>query len=141
MNYTQHYQLPQWVETDRIMMDDFNDLTQKIDSGLSGLAGSKAELVTGTYHGDSAASRTISLGFTPKAVLVVAATGHMSSPHVNYRFGGLALPDHPVTTSWGDSSGDMVLNITTGGFQVYFDYDKDIFSNYSDYLYHYIALR
>ena len=37
MNYTPHYQLPQWVETDRIMMDDFNDMTQKIDSGLSNI--------------------------------------------------------------------------------------------------------
>ena len=37
MNYTQHYQLPQWVETDRIMMDDFNDLTAKLDSGLQQL--------------------------------------------------------------------------------------------------------
>ena len=38
MNYTQHYQLPQWVETDRIMMDDFNDMTAKLDSGLAELS-------------------------------------------------------------------------------------------------------
>ena len=34
MNYTQHYQLPQWVETDRILMDDFNDMTSAIDAAL-----------------------------------------------------------------------------------------------------------
>ena len=27
MNYTTNYHLPQWVETDRILMDDFNDMT------------------------------------------------------------------------------------------------------------------
>ena len=37
MNYTQHYQLPQWVDSDRIMMDDFNDMTQKLDTGLAEL--------------------------------------------------------------------------------------------------------
>ena len=36
MNYTQNYQLPQWVETDRIMMDDFNDSYQKLEAALSG---------------------------------------------------------------------------------------------------------
>ena len=35
MHYTQHIQLPQWVESDRIMMDDFNDMTAKIDEGIA----------------------------------------------------------------------------------------------------------
>ena len=34
MNYTQHYQLPQWVETDRILRTDFNDMTDKLDTAL-----------------------------------------------------------------------------------------------------------
>ena len=34
MTYTQHYQLPQWVETDRILMEDFNDMTEKIDAAI-----------------------------------------------------------------------------------------------------------
>ena len=37
MNYTQHIQLPQLVETDRLMMSDFNDMTQKIDEGMGTL--------------------------------------------------------------------------------------------------------
>ena len=35
MTYTQHYQLPQWVETDRILRTDFNDMTEKIDAAFS----------------------------------------------------------------------------------------------------------
>ena len=34
MNYTQNYHLPQWVETDRILMDDFNDAYSAIDAAL-----------------------------------------------------------------------------------------------------------
>ena len=34
MNYTANYQLPQWVETDRILMDDFNDSYSKLDAAL-----------------------------------------------------------------------------------------------------------
>ena len=35
MNYTQNYQLPQWVAADRVLMDDFNDAMDKIDEGLT----------------------------------------------------------------------------------------------------------
>ena len=37
MEYTTNYQLPTWVETDRIQMDDFNDMTDKIDTALDNL--------------------------------------------------------------------------------------------------------
>ena len=35
MNYTTNYHLPQWVETDRIQMEDFNDAMADIDEGLT----------------------------------------------------------------------------------------------------------
>ncbi len=38
MNYTENYQLPQWVATDRVLMADFNDLSSKVDQALQGLA-------------------------------------------------------------------------------------------------------
>ena len=34
MDYTTNYQLPVWAETDRILMDDFNDSYEKIDAAL-----------------------------------------------------------------------------------------------------------
>ena len=37
MDYTQNYHLPQWVETDRLLMDDFNDAYAAIDAALDGL--------------------------------------------------------------------------------------------------------
>ena len=162
-NYTTNYQLCQWEATEKVLRTDFNEDNQKIDAALSAhdtaLAGkvssgelaaldqrttaleNRSTLITGTYKGDGAASRTISLGFTPKAVLVMPATGHMSDAYLGYRYGGLALGQSPVTTSWGSEAGDPVLNITEGGFQVYYDHSEDIFSNQEDTLYHYIVLR
>ena len=35
MNYTTNYRLPQWAETDRIQMEDFNQAMADIDQGLS----------------------------------------------------------------------------------------------------------
>ena len=37
MNYTANYQLPQWVETDRIMMADFNEAMARVDQGIGEL--------------------------------------------------------------------------------------------------------
>ena len=34
MEYTKNYHLPQWVETDRIMMEDFNAAMASIENGL-----------------------------------------------------------------------------------------------------------
>ena len=35
MNYTKNYHLPQWVKSDRLMMDDFNAAMADIESGLT----------------------------------------------------------------------------------------------------------
>ena len=35
MNYTKNYHLPQWVETDRIQMEDFNDAMAAMDQGMA----------------------------------------------------------------------------------------------------------
>lgn len=35
MNYTENYHLPQWVKTDRIMMEDFNQMCANIETGLN----------------------------------------------------------------------------------------------------------
>ena len=87
MNYTTNYHLPQWAETDRIMMEDFNGAMSDIDQGIktaqstADTAESKADavagaytpdnkpFVVGTYQGDTNVM-TISLGFRPSAVLI-----------------------------------------------------------------------
>ena len=94
MNYTKNYHLPQWVETDRIMMEDFNDAMSDIDQGIktaqdtADTAESKADAaqttansvadaytpdnqpyVAGTYVG-TGTDTTVTLGFRPKFVVI-----------------------------------------------------------------------
>ena len=35
MNYTNKYQLPQWIKSDRILMDDFNNAMSAIENGMA----------------------------------------------------------------------------------------------------------
>ena len=94
MNYTTNYHLPQWAETDRIMMEDFNRAFSDIDEGIktaqdtADTAESKADAaqttansvadaytpgnqpyVVGSYTG-TGADMTITLGFRPKFLIL-----------------------------------------------------------------------
>ena len=94
MNYTTNYHLPQWAETDRIMMEDFNQMCSDIDEGIktaqdtADTAESKADAaqtaanavadaytpgnqpyVVGSYTG-SGADMSITLGFRPKFLIL-----------------------------------------------------------------------
>lgn len=100
------------------------------------------QITFGSYVGNGAASRKIDLGFTPSAVFSMLQTGNMSSFWSGYqeRYGGLALPGKPVTTNWGpNASNKKALEIVDGGFNVFYNYDNEIFTNREDYSYVYIA--
>ena len=85
------------------------------------------------------ASRTIELGFSPKAVLLASGSGPIN--YTSSRYGGLALEGAEVNTDWESTSGEPVLRVVTGGFQVFYDYDEEVFSNSDRDRYHYLALR
>ena len=90
MEYTTNYHLPQWVETDRIMMEDFNDAMSGIDGGINE-AKEAAEAVAdaytpankpyviGTYTGNDG-TVTVTLGFKP-ALLIIGGGISSGSPH------------------------------------------------------------
>ncbi len=98
----------------------------------------KCEILLGTYTGDGAENRLISLGFTPKAVLVFDSNGRTLCDR-NY-CGGLAIPEHPVA-----NGNLMVLKIEKNGFRVYYQYVSGNYSTYNtngtDKQYYYIAFR
>lgn len=91
--------------------------------------GEQTQIGCGTYKGDGAATRKISLGVTPKWVLVFANGFLTFSSGI---FGGLALPDSPVQSSV------VALKIVSGGFEVYSD-SSTLQTNNSNYMhYNYI---
>ena len=98
-------------------------------------------IVTGTYTGDGTASRFISLGFTPKALLVFTSEGYPADPYVNYYLGGMAFPGTPVEILNRAGNEISVLEIAEGGFQVYYDSDRELRSNQKDTKYYYMAWR
>ena len=97
-------------------------------------------LVTGTYTGDGTDSRLISLGFQPKALLVMREEGYSARPYTDDYYGGLALPGKPVClqTSYGTN---YILTVESKGFRVYYNRDRYILSNQKDTNYHYLAWK
>lgn len=158
-NHTEHFSLNQWLPDDQVKRTDFNENNAKIDAALNDLSGGLAEkattaalealskklasmpcLVTGTYTGDGTDSRLISLGFQPKALLVMIEEGYSARPYTDDYYGGLALPGKPVClqTSYGTN---YILTIESKGFRVYYNRDRYILSNQKDTNYYYLAWK
>ena len=131
---TPNYSLPQWEMDDRILMEDFNEAMHNIDEALS----LKAQVIIGSYEGDGSAERTITLGKTPKAVLVADNRATMGFPLTGSitAYGGLALLNAPVTYT-----GLKALEIVEGGFKVFCAKNSNFIAatNDSNYTYNYIA--
>ncbi|BAK99697.1 hypothetical protein OBV_24990 [Oscillibacter valericigenes Sjm18-20] len=87
----------------------------------------------GTYTGDGAASRTISLGVTPKWVLVLM-WGSTTINADNHMFGGLATFNSPATNVGGLI---ISIKIVSGGFYIQND-DSRAYTNFFGYKYNYI---
>ena len=94
-------------------LETLEEQVEEVDSAVEALV----KISIGTYTGDGTESRVINLGFKPKAVLVVAASGAtMYYSSYNHHFGGLALDGYPAKTR---NSGQDTITVVSNGFQVY----------------------
>ena len=94
----------------------------------------KCEIYCGTYTGDGASSRTITLGFKPKAVFVLQdGTLLMNNYHI---FGSLALSNRSAKRQ-----GATTMTTVSNGFKVYQDEADEAYLNYENSVYLYIAFR
>ena len=64
MNYTTNYHLPQWVETDRIQMEDFNGAMSDIDQGIK-TAQDTAETAQANASAAQTAATAVADAYTP----------------------------------------------------------------------------
>ena len=140
MTYTQNYQLPQWVKSDRIMMDDFNDANSKIDTALHGLrtdvdahetantaahaAFGNCQVVTGTYTGQGrcGADTPNTLTFPHKPLLVIIHPDEpISSSNLTrllllqgstFAFSYMDMPPSQCRVSWSGSTVSWYNNTT-----------------------------
>lgn len=100
-------------------------------TGFSGWT-TNTETVTGVYTGDGAASRTINLGFKPKAVLVLYEGRVIWNYDV---YGGLVFEGYPP------KSGEYVaLEVASNGFIVHTN-GNGCSTNDNNREYHYIAFK
>lgn len=98
-------------------------------ASLQTLAEGKSAIVTGVYTGNGENSQTISLGFTPKAVIVADKTGFGS------RYGAMAFQNAPATYS-GSSTW---LEVVTNGFIAHHIDSSHFTLNANDRTYYYLA--
>ena len=103
------------ASTDSGLQNQIDTHTGQITSLIS----TKAEFVMGTYSGDDATERIISLGFTPSAVVVFDRNGTMS--YSGLLSGGFA------TGEFAPPKG--AVSICTGGFKVYYDHNANKITN------------
>ena len=130
MNYTQNYHLPQWVETDRILRTDFNDMASAIDAALKtnadGLSAETAaresavaakgncRIVCGSYVGDGLAGvnnkQTLTFPAKPMLVAVLPAQFSNSGCRIlmardsQWTYSYPDLPSSICYVAWGEDS-------------------------------------
>ena len=110
MNYTENYHLPQWVETDRVQMEDFNEAMANIEEGLAdAYRPSNKPYTVGSYVGDGNETQTITLGFKP-SFLIISRPYSSTSENANNWLGNSILTD-------GSMLSDRV-KFTNDGFTV-----------------------
>ncbi len=148
-NKTQHYQLNQWEAEDKVLRTEFNEDNQKIDQALQKKADSTdleeirsnlVQIAAGAYTGDGAASRLISLPFSPKAVYLCDKRGRTYASGANltaYYYGGLAVTGNPATA--GETA---LVTLEAGGFRVVHKSSNGNYyaSNEKNTVFHYLAL-
>ena len=141
--YTTNYGLHQWEASDDFLRTDFNTDFAKIDAALGEKAdgedlADKCGAVTGTYTGDGAGDKTITLGFAPKAVI-------LREEEAGYpTFAAAGGPDVV-----DDYSGDVMMELTDQGFLVhyktfYIGANKNIsapYTNREGEIYTYLAIK
>ena len=127
MQKTTNYQLPKWEKTDRILMENFNDMTAALDAALKANADAIAAVgyVTGRYTGTGSYPRTIDLGFQPKAVVVTTYTGYTNNS--GSPFGGVFGVGMPLSG---------YAEVAANGFTL-----KAEYVNQKNTVYNYIAFK
>ena len=120
------------------------EITARIsgDTALQSSLQQKCEAYFGTYTGDGTENRVISLGFTPKAVLLLTSDG-MTHFDGHY-YGGLSITNGPIILSINGID-YYVLKIVDNGFQVTDFYHSPghvgAESNATGHVYFYLAFK
>ena len=165
MNYTTNYHLPQWVESDRILMEDFNDAMENIDGGIKGAkdaasvaqtAAESAQSTANTAESKAdAAQTTASAAYCPDNKPYVFGTYEGTGRNITVTLGfqpsavliyecynGSSAEDAAGGCTFHyDSSMSRKIILEDDGFNVRTNYGDYPYTNRSGYTYVYMAFR
>ena len=132
MQKTENYNLNLFESTDPVKHEDINTNTELIDTAINGVKEAFAvkNFAIGTYAGNDG-TRTVTLGFTPKAVLICNT---MAVASINNKI-GMAVTG---STYDANSATKGLISIVTNGFKVV--NDSSYAMNSSIFSYNYLAL-
>ena len=131
-NQTERYGLHLWEPGDDFLREEFNENFEALDRST--------RVITGVYIGDGAACRSITLDFTPSAVLLMTADGQSYTSSNGFRYGGLALAEAPVVDSmYGYRY--LVVSIEKDSFSAYENLAGKIHANQENARYFYLVFR
>lgn len=108
MNYTTNYHLPQWVESDRIMMEDFNDAMAGIDGGI---AEAKTAANTAQSAAESAAAAASQAQSTANAAQSAAAAAQSTADAAQ---SAAATAQQTADNAWAPDNPPFVLGSYQG---------------------------
>lgn len=155
MEYTSKYHLPQWVESDRIMMEDFNQMCRDVEAGLEsvksesgtvvnslmeliGSGGQNARITWGSYVGDGTFGDGVEtrLEFDIHPVVVFIGNDQNISrpawPSILLRGVDEAKSDYEQLSchvEWGDKSVSLTRGVSA-----------ERQNNIKDWTYYYVAI-
>lgn len=156
MKRTTNYAFPDWEKTDPIKMDDFNDMTRKLDAALKaeadataekadgaaiaalqnsiGTVGKNCRLVYGSYVGDGRVGEnqpvSLAFDFYPAVVLVASTSGEQTSCFIHGCVYVQSTTRYNMRVAWTNNSLSWCYNGSSG-------YDMN---NGSGETYYYVAL-
>lgn len=107
-------------EADELSPEPINQNTQKLEAELA----ARPLFASGRFTGDSAESREIKVGFTPKVVLVFNRYGDIRNGSVYY--GGMATAER---SNLPERASGTVLEVIEGGFRVFYNSSQNIATN------------
>ena len=135
MTTTPNLHLPQWEETDRIQMDDFNDAMASIDTAVA--AAGNCKIVTGTYTGTGtygeANRSSITFDFPPKFVWIGTAPTRSETGMLFWHEG---VSNH----TFANSDYDLEISVSGNTITWYNRKNANYQLNYESRSYYYIAL-
>ena len=107
MDYTANYQLPQWVDSDRILRTDFNSAYQKLDAALDGI---QAEVDANDAANTAAHA---AFGNCQLYTATYVGTGSYGSSQKS----SLTFPGEPLAVLIGECGGSGIFLVALQGMQ------------------------